>query len=578
MKRLKKYIKHNLHFFISAIFCAFFALSLDMFNPKIVEMIIDRVILKNNMDLLPRLLLFMALITFSRVVLGYFKEYFMDLGGSRLAYELRVDLFEHLQKLPFSFFDRINTGELMSRIKEDIDNIWFTFGFGLVFFIEQLFYFLIASVILFSINWRLTLIVLTLVPFIGYIAYKLERENDEIYGEISDQGVRLNTTAQEDIAGIRVVKSFGREKYEIGKFFEENRKIFELNVKQEKIFAKYFPWMDFITNISIALAITLGDLWVIGEKMSIGTLVAYSGYVSMIVWPVRLGGWIVNMLAQCVASLKKIERLFSEKPEKEVIKERVEIKEIRGEIIFKNVSFKYKDEYVLKNISFHVKPGETLAIMGLTGSGKTTIVNLIGRFYEPWEGEILIDGVDIRKMKLESLRRQVAVMFQDTFLFSGSIMENIRYGRLSASDEEVINTAREVYAHDFVVSLEKGYDTRVQERGLRLSTGQRQLVSLARTLIANPKILILDEATASIDTHTERLLQKGIEKLLQGRTSFIIAHRLSTIQNADRIFVIENGKIVEEGNHEELMKKRGIYYNMFISQFKLWSEEKEIVS
>ncbi|WP_273334440.1 ABC transporter ATP-binding protein, partial [Dictyoglomus turgidum] len=198
--------------------------------------------------------------------------------------------------------------------------------------------------------------------------------------------------------------------------------------------------------------------------------------------------------------------------------------------------------------------------------------------YEPWEGEILIDGVDIRKIKLESLRRQVAVMFQDTFLFSGSIMENIRYGRLSASDEEVINTAREVYAHDFVVSLEKGYDTRVQERGLRLSTGQRQLVSLARTLIANPKILILDEATASIDTHTERLLQKGIEKLLQGRTSFIIAHRLSTIQNADRIFVIENGKIVEEGNHEELMKKRGIYYNMFISQFKLWSEEKEIVS
>ncbi|PNV78696.1 MAG: ABC transporter [Dictyoglomus turgidum] len=568
MKRLKKYIKHNLHFFISAIFCAVFALSLDMFNPKIVEMIIDRVILKNNMDLLPRLLLFMALITFSRVVLGYFKEYFMDLGGSRLAYELRVDLFEHLQKLPFSFFDRINTGELMSRIKEDIDNIWFTFGFGLVFFIEQLFYFLIASVILFSINWRLTLIVLTLVPFIGYIAYKLERENDEIYGEISDQGVRLNTTAQEDIAGIRVVKSFGREKYEIGKFFEENRKIFELNVKQAKIFAKYFPWMDFITNISIALAITLGGLWVIGEKMSIGTLVAYSGYVSMIVWPVRLGGWIVNMLAQCVASLKKIERLFREKPEKEVIKERVEIKEIRGEIIFKNVSFKYKDEYVLKNISFHVKPGETLAIMGLTGSGKTTIVNLIGRFYEPWEGEILIDGVDIRKIDLKTLRENIAYVPQDVFLFSDTVRENIKLGK--EVEENVIKKAlRDARALQFVKNLPEGLETIVGERGLGLSGGQKQRLTitraLVRALIGSAKILILDDVTSALDMETELYIQKALEKY--HLTKIIIAHRVSSVKNADEIILLDNGEVVERGTHEYLLSLKGRYYEIYQEQY-----------
>ncbi|MGB9788423.1 MAG: ABC transporter ATP-binding protein [Dictyoglomus turgidum] len=568
MKRLKKYIKHNLHFFISAIFCAVFALSLDMFNPKIVEMIIDRVILKNNMDLLPRLLLFMALITFSRVVLGYFKEYFMDLGGSRLAYELRVDLFEHLQKLPFSFFDRINTGELMSRIKEDIDNIWFTFGFGLVFFIEQLFYFLIASVILFSINWRLTLIVLTLVPFIGYIAYKLERENDEIYGEISDQGVRLNTTAQEDIAGIRVVKSFGREKYEIGKFFEENRKIFELNVKQAKIFAKYFPWMDFITNISIALAITLGGLWVIGEKMSIGTLVAYSGYVSMIVWPVRLGGWIVNMLAQCVASLKKIERLFREKPEKEVIKERVEIKEIRGEIIFKNVSFKYKDEYVLKNISFHVKPGETLAIMGLTGSGKTTIVNLIGRFYEPWEGEILIDGVDIRKIDLKTLRENIAYVPQDVFLFSDTVRENIKLGK--EVEENVIKKAlRDARALQFVKNLPEGLETIVGERGLGLSGGQKQRLTIARALvralIGSAKILILDDVTSALDMETELYIQKALEKY--HLTKIIIAHRVSSVKNADEIILLDNGEVVERGTHEYLLSLKGRYYEIYQEQY-----------
>lgn len=568
MKRLKKYIKHNLHFFISAIFCAIFALSLDMFNPKIVEMIVDRVILKNNMDLLPRLLLFMTLITFSRVVLGYFKEYFMDLGGSRLAYELRVDLFEHLQKLPFSFFDGINTGELMSRVKEDIDNIWFTFGFGLVFFIEQLFYFLIASVILFSINWRLTLIVLTLVPFIGYIAYKLERENDEIYGEISDQGVRLNTTAQEDIAGIRVVKSFGREKYEIEKFFEENRKNFELNVKQAKIFAKYFPWMDFLTNISIALAITLGGLWVIGDKMSIGTLVAYSGYVSMIVWPVRLGGWIVNMLAQCVASLKKIERLFREKPEKEFIKERVEVKEIKGEIIFKNVSFKYKDEYVLKNVTLHVKQGRTLAIMGLTGSGKTTLINLLGRFYEPWEGEILIDGVDIRKIDLKTLRENIVYVPQDVFLFSDTVRENIKLGK--EVEEDVIEKAlRDARALHFVRNLPEGLETIIGERGLGLSGGQKQRLTIARALvralIGSAKILILDDVTSALDMETELYIQKAIEEY--GLTKIIIAHRVSSVKNADEIIVLDNGEIVERGTHEYLLSLKGRYYEIYQEQY-----------
>lgn len=568
MKRLKKYIRHNLHFFISAIFCAILALSLDMFNPKIVELIVDRVIIKNNMELLPRLLLFMTLITFSRVILGYFKEYFMDLGGSRLAYELRVDLFEHLQKLPFSFFDGINTGELMSRIKEDIDNVWFTFGFGLVFFIEQLFYFLIASVILFSINWKLTLIVLTLIPFIGYIAYKLERENDEVYGEISDQGVRLNTTAQEDIAGIRVVKSFGREKYEIERFFEENKKNFELNVKQAKIFAKYFPWMDFLTNISIALAITLGGLWVIGDKMSVGTLVAYSGYVSMIVWPVRLGGWIVNMLAQCVASLKKIERLFRERPEKDFIGERIEVRGIRGEVLFKNVSFKYKDEYVLKNITFHIKPGKTLAIMGLTGSGKTTIVNLLGRFYEPWEGEILIDGMDIRKIDLKTLRENIAYVPQDVFLFSDTVRENIKLGK--ELDEKIIEKAlKDAKALQFVRNLPEGLETIIGERGLGLSGGQKQRLTiaraLARVLIGSAKILVLDDVTSALDMETELYIQKALEEY--NLTKIIIAHRVSAVKNADEIIVLEKGEIVERGTHEELLSLKGRYYETYQEQY-----------
>jgi ATP-binding cassette subfamily B protein len=576
MGRLKKYIKNNLHFFLSAIFCAIFALSLDMFNPKIVGEIIDKVIIGKNINLLSRLLLFLAIISISRVFLGYFKEYFMDLGGSRLAYELRKDLFEHLQTLPFSFFDGINTGELMSRIREDIENVWFTFGFGLVFFIEQLFYFIIASIILFSIETRLTLIVLLVIPFIGYTAYKLEKENDEIYGEISDQGVRMNTTAQEDIAGIRVVKSFGREKYEIEKFFKENMRNYELNVKQAKIFAKYFPWMEFLTNFSIALSITIGGLMVIGEKMSIGTLVAYSGYVSMIVWPVRLGGWIVNMLAQCVASLKKIDRLFKEKSETPYVGERIEIKEVKGEIEFRNVSFKYKDEYVLKNISFHIKPGETLGIMGVTGSGKTTLVNLLGRYYEPWEGEILIDGIDIRKIDLKILRENLSYVPQDVFLFSDTVRENIKLGK-DIDDEKIIQALKDTRSYHFVMRLPEKLDTIIGERGLGLSGGQKQRLTIARALVRPAKILILDDPTSALDLETELYIQKSLEKY-KGITKIIIAHRVSAVKNANEIIVLEKGEIIERGTHEELLRKRGRYYEIYQEQYgKFAFMEEELV-
>jgi ATP-binding cassette subfamily B multidrug efflux pump len=576
MGRLKKYIKNNLHFFLSAIFCAIFALSLDMFNPKIVGEIIDKVIIGKNINLLSRLLLFLAIISISRVFLGYFKEYFMDLGGSRLAYELRKDLFEYLQTLPFSFFDGINTGELMSRIREDIENVWFTFGFGLVFFIEQLFYFIIASIILFSIETRLTLIVLLVIPFIGYTAYKLEKENDEIYGEISDQGVRMNTTAQEDIAGIRVVKSFGREKYEIEKFFKENMRNYELNVKQAKIFAKYFPWMEFLTNFSIALSITIGGLMVIGEKMSIGTLVAYSGYVSMIVWPVRLGGWIVNMLAQCVASLKKIDRLFKEKSETPYVGERIEIKEVKGEIEFRNVSFKYKDEYVLKNISFHIKPGETLGIMGITGSGKTTLVNLLGRYYEPWEGEILIDGIDIRKIDLKILRENLSYVPQDVFLFSDTVRENIKLGK-DIDDEKIIQALKDTRSYHFVMRLPEKLDTIIGERGLGLSGGQKQRLTIARALVRPAKILILDDPTSALDLETELYIQKSLEKY-KGITKIIIAHRVSAVKNANEIIVLEKGEIIERGTHEELLRKRGRYHEIYQEQYgKFAFMEEELV-
>ena len=576
MKRLKKYIKNNLYFFLSAILCAIVALSFDMFNPRIIREIIDEVILNKNFNPFPQLLLFLFLISVLRVILGYFKEYLMDLGGSRLAYELRKDLFDHLQSLHFSFFDGINTGELMSRVKEDIDNVWFTFGFGLVFFIEQLFYFIIAGIILFSIDWKLTLMILPVIPFIGYTAYKLERKSDEIYEEISDQGVRMNITAREDIAGIRVVKSFGREKYEIEKFFKENKRNYELNIRQAHIFAKYFPWMDFFTNFSIALAITVGGLLVIGGNMSIGTLVAYSGYVSMIVWPVRLGGWLVNMLAQCVASLKKLERLFKEQSEKPYIEPKIEVKEIRGEVTFRNVSFKYKDEYILKNISFQINPGETLAIMGLTGSGKTSLINLLGRFYEPWEGEILIDGMDIRRIDLKTLRENLSYVPQDVFLFSDTVLENIKLGK-EISKEKILQALKDTRSYHFVINLPEELNTIIGERGLGLSGGQKQRLTIARALVRPAKILILDDATSFLDMETELYIQKSLEKY-KGITKIIIAHRISAVKNADEILVIERGEIIERGTHEQLLKKKGRYYEIYQEQYgKYVFMEEELV-
>ncbi|PMQ01397.1 MAG: ABC transporter [Dictyoglomus sp. NZ13-RE01] len=565
MDYFKRAIRKNLIFFILSILSSIIALSLDMFNPKIIQEIIDKVIMANRMEELNRLLLFLLLITISRVILGYAKEYFMDLGGSALATEIRIELFRHIQTFPFRFFDGINTGELMSRIKEDIDNIWFTFGFGLMFFVEQVFYFVIASAILFRINWQLTLFVIFLMPVIGYLAYKLERSIDEIYGEISDQGVRMNTTAQENIAGIRVVKSFGREKFEVEKFFKENFRNYSLNVKQAKTFARYNPWMDFLTNISVALAITIGGLYVIRGNMSIGTLVAFSSYVSMLVWPMRLGGWLVNMLSQCVASIKKINRFFKEPPEKRFLGTPVTLKEIRGNITFRNVSFKYNDEYVLKNISFELKEGKTLGIMGTTGAGKTTLVNLIGRYYDNWEGDILIDGVDIKNIDVEFLRRHIAYVPQDVFLFSDTVLENLKLGE-DAKEEEIINVLKSARAYNFVIRLPEKLETIIGERGIGLSGGQKQRLSIARALLRKAKILILDDITSSLDMETEYYVQKALENY-KNITKIIITHRVSAVKNADEIIVLEKGEIVERGTHEELLSLRGKYYETYQEQY-----------
>ncbi|WP_268776023.1 ABC transporter ATP-binding protein [Marinitoga hydrogenitolerans] len=385
------------------------------------------------------------------------------------------------------------------------------------------------------------------------------------FDKISDQAAVINTTAQENISGVRLVKAFAREKYEILKFLKLNDENYNLNIMKSKIWGKYFPTIEFLGNAALILVVTVGGMFVINEKISLGTLVAFNGYMWMIVWPMRLIGWLSNILSQANASAKKIEKIFNEIEEDF---KGIELDRIHGSIEFKNVSFKYENEYVLKNINFKIDEGKTLAIMGPTGSGKSTLISLISRFYPIDEGEILIDGINVNDISLNSLRKNISIIFQDTFLFSESVKENIKYGKGNATDKEIINVCKEAQAHDFIMKLPEKYDTLIGERGLGLSGGQKQRLTIARGLLKNAPIIIFDDATSALDMDTEYELLESIYSKEKQNTKIIIAHRISAVKNADEIIFLENGEIVERGNHYELLEQKGKYFEIFKEQFK----------
>ncbi|MFU0782511.1 MAG: ABC-type multidrug transport system, ATPase and permease component [Thermoanaerobacterium thermosaccharolyticum] len=572
MRRVLKYVlRYKWHVIIPTI-AMILAIALDMFNPYLQELITDKVFIGGNKSLLWPILWGFIAITFLRAVLGYVKEYIFDVLSAKISIDIKKDLFDHIQSLPFSYFDSMNTGELMSRIGEDVDNVWRSVSFGIRMFIENMIYFITASVILFLINWKLTVVSLLGMPFIGYLALQFEKKIGISYGKLSDQGVLMNTAAQENIAGVRLVKAFAREKYEIMKFLNLNNENFELSMEQNKIVAKYFPPIDFLTNFSIVILVVLGGILVVKNSLSIGELVAFSGYIYMLIWPMRMLGFLTNLIAQADASAKKIMKIMDVVPSIRDSDESIRIKNLKGDVEFRNVSFKYNDELVLKNINFKVDAGKTVAIMGTTGSGKSSLVNLIGRYYDVSDGAVYIDGYDVRDINLHDLRSQMAVVQQDTFLFSESIEENVRFGKENATFEEVKEALRLACADDFVEEFDDKYDTIVGERGIGLSGGQKQRIAIARALIRDAKILILDDATSALDMDTEFRLLKNLSERRKNATTFIIAHRISAVKNADMILYMEDGRIVERGTHEELLKKRGRYYEIYLEQFKNFSD------
>ncbi|WP_195263411.1 ABC transporter ATP-binding protein [Clostridium sp. 1001275B_160808_H3] len=578
MTRVLKYVSKYKSMLIIGTLSMLAVIGVDLFIPYLQQIFIDDGVIAGNNNIIIKVLLGMLLITIIKAIFGYLKEFLYDLLSVRVHEDIKNDLFNHIQKLEFKYFDNMNTGELMSRIGEDVENIWQTIGFGLRLFIENIIYFVVSTVILFKLNFTLALACFIIMIPIGFIAIKLENKFGKSYEEISDQTAKINTTAQENIAGVRLVKAFSREKYEITKFLKMNRSYYDLNMKQAKIIGDFFPPIEFLTNISLVIMIVFGGYLVMKENITIGVLVAFSGYIWNLIWPMRMLGELIDLLSRNSASAKKIFEIMDREPEIKSKEKSYKNNDLKGDITFNNVSFKYNDEYVLKNINLDIKSGDTVAIMGTTGSGKSTLINLIGRYYDLSEGNIKIDNVDIKDYDLDFLRKNMSIVPQDTFLFSDSIINNIKFSNENAQTKEVEKAASLACALDFIEELEEGLYTEIGERGLGLSGGQKQRISIARALVRNSKVLILDDSTSALDMETEHELLKNLSKRDVKSTTFIIAHRISAVKNADIIIYLENGEIKEKGTHEELLKLKGKYFDIYCNQFKDFNEiEEEVV-
>lgn len=568
MKRILKYVSKYKGTVIIGTMCMLIVIGVDLFLPYLQQVFIDSGLMKGNQNVIVSVLVWIGIITIIKAMLGYGKEFLYDVLSSWVHQDIKNDLFAHIQTLEFEYFDNMNTGELMSRIGEDAENIWQTIGYGMRLFIENIIYFVISTIILFVLNYKLALACFIVMIPIGFIGIKLENKFGETYSKISDQTAEINTIAQEDIAGIKLVKAFSREKYEINKFLKMNKVYYDLNMEQAKIIGDYFPPIEFLTNIALVIMIVLGGFFVMDGEVSIGILVAFNGYIWNLIWPMRMLGELTDLLSRTVSSANKIFAIMDKDPSIKTKENFKDVKNIKGNIKFEGVNFKYDDKLVLKNINLDIKAGSTVAIMGATGAGKSSLINLIGRYYDTCKGSIKIDGIDIKEYNLEFLRKNMAIVPQETFLFSETILNNIKFSNENASFEEIKEASKLACANEFIEGLELGYNTEIGERGIGLSGGQKQRIAIARSLVRKAKILILDDSTSALDMETEHELLKNLSNRKHESTTFIIAHRISAVKNADLIIYLEDGQIKESGTHDELLKKKGRYYDVYNDQFR----------
>lgn len=571
LKRLFGYLKPHRKQLIFALFLMLLASAANIIIPLLVKETIDRVIPERDVQKLVILCaIFAVLILVSAICLKKRIKVVNELGQT-IILTMRKDLFVHLQKLPFSFYDDRPHGKIIVRVVNYVNSVSDLLSGSLVNVLAEGFSLIIVLFIMFFMDPVLTLVCLVAMPIMIFVVFRLKTWNRVAWQRVSNKSSNLNAYVHESLAGMKVTQSFVREDYNaqiLDDVQDDYRKTWMQAIRLNNLVT---PSIEIISTLANGAVILVG-IALLEHSVTAGTLIAFLGFTGRLWSPVINLSNFYNQVITNMAYLERIFETIDEDPRIQDAPDAVDLPPIEGEVEFDHVTFEYEPGMpILEDLSFRVDPGQSIALVGPTGAGKTTVINLISRFYDIQKGQIRVDGYDIAKVTLQSLRKQMGVMLQDSFIFSGTIMDNIRYGKLDATDEEVIEAAKTVCAHEFIMEMERGYQTQVNERGSRLSVGQRQLISFARALLANPKILILDEATSSIDTRTEQALQKGLENLLKGRTSFVIAHRLSTIRKSDRIMVINHRNIEEAGTHEELMAKKGHYYTLYTTQTRFIS-------
>ena len=549
---------------------------LVLINPQISGMIVDEVIEGQHYEKLGILLLIMIGVTLVRSLLRFTFLMCFESSSQGLVYDMREEAYRKLMKEDFNFFNKNRTGDLMSRQTGDMDAVRHMVSHVIYFSFENILVFLMALVMIFSVNVKMALCMLIVLPFTLAVTLSQRRHIKPAFDRVRDCFSSLNAFAQETIAGNRVVKAFAKEDYELEKFDHENDGYRDAQLNAASIWMKYIPMFEILSQCLTIILMIMGGFMVIDGEMTIGNMVTVNGYLWMLNSPLRQAGWIINDLQRFLTAIEKIYKVYTTEPDIKQPEHVVEKRKLKGSVTFDHVNYYTNDDTVLKDISFHVEPGQTVGIIGATGSGKSSLINLICRFYDVNQGRVLVDDIDVRNLNLQTLRGNIGIAMQDVFLFSDTIEGNIAYGNPDCTFEQVQTAAKIANADEFIREMPEGYDTIIGERGVGLSGGQKQRISLARAILKDPSIIILDDTTSAIDMETESMIQNELKKISDERTVFIIAHRISSIIHADQILVLDNGRLVERGTHEQLLAKKGYYSTVFHHQYGEFDRFKKV--